>query len=69
MVDKATGLPMLDQEERARPLQTPRVFGICPDIPARLMGRGSMVAAPVNTTLKKTIALMATTLRRQSLAS
>jgi len=30
MVDKATGLPMLDQEERARPLQAPRVFGDLP---------------------------------------
>lgn len=30
MVDKATGMPMLNQEERARPLQTPRVFGDLP---------------------------------------
>lgn len=27
MVDKETGLPMLNQEERARPPQLPRVFG------------------------------------------
>lgn len=27
MVDKATGLPMLNQEERARPPQCPRVMG------------------------------------------
>lgn len=27
MVEKDTGLPMLNQEERARPLQVPRVFG------------------------------------------
>ncbi len=27
MVDKATGLPMLNQEERAREPQCPRVFG------------------------------------------
>ena len=30
MVDKETGLPMLNQEERARPLQMPRVFGDYP---------------------------------------
>lgn len=27
MVDKATGLPMLNQAEKAAPLQVPRVFG------------------------------------------
>lgn len=27
MVDKATGLPMLNQEERARPLQLPQIYG------------------------------------------
>ena len=27
MVDKETGLPMLNQEERARPLQTPATYG------------------------------------------
>ena len=27
MVDKATGEPMLTEEERARPVPTPRVFG------------------------------------------
>lgn len=27
MVDKATGMPMLNQAERAAPLQRPRVFG------------------------------------------
>tara|TARA_R110000822_G_scaffold263445_2_gene387761 strand:+ start:1441 stop:1737 length:297 start_codon:yes stop_codon:yes gene_type:complete len=27
MVDKETGLPMLNQAERSAPLQTPRVFG------------------------------------------
>lgn len=31
MVDKETRLPMLNQEERARPVQAPRVFG---DLPA-----------------------------------
>ena len=31
MVDKATGLPMLNQEERARPLQTPLTFGDLPE--------------------------------------
>lgn len=30
MVDKATGLPMLNQEERARPLQTPQTYGDLP---------------------------------------
>lgn len=30
MVDKATGLPMLNQEERARPLQTPLTFSDTP---------------------------------------
>lgn len=30
MVDKETGLPMLNQEERARPLQTPRTFADYP---------------------------------------
>ena len=30
MVDKATGLPMLNQEERERPLQTPVTYGDLP---------------------------------------
>lgn len=30
MVDKKTGLPMLNQEERARELQVPRVYGDTP---------------------------------------
>ncbi len=30
MVDKATGLSMLNQEERARPLQTPATYGDLP---------------------------------------
>lgn len=30
MVEKDTGLPMLNQEEKARPLQTPRVFSDLP---------------------------------------
>lgn len=30
MVDKATGLPMLNQAERARELQTPATFGDLP---------------------------------------
>lgn len=30
MVDKSTGLPMLNQEERARPLQTPMTYGDLP---------------------------------------
>jgi hypothetical protein len=30
MVEKDTGLPMLNQAERARPLQRPRVFGDLP---------------------------------------
>ena len=30
MVDKATGLPMLNQEERARPLQMPMTYGDLP---------------------------------------
>jgi hypothetical protein len=30
LVDKATGLPMLNQEERARPLQTPASYSDLP---------------------------------------
>lgn len=30
MVDKATGLPMLNQEERARDLQSPMTYGDTP---------------------------------------
>ena len=30
MVDKATGLPMLNQAERARPLQTPQTYSDLP---------------------------------------
>lgn len=30
MVDRKTGLPMLDQSERSGPLQTPMVFGDTP---------------------------------------
>lgn len=30
MVDKATGQPMLSEQERKRPLQTPRTFGDLP---------------------------------------
>jgi len=30
LVDKDTGLPMLNQEERARPLQTPASYGDLP---------------------------------------
>jgi|VirMetMinimDraft_7_1064189.scaffolds.fasta_scaffold384674_1 hypothetical protein len=30
MVDKDTGMPMLNQEEKARPLQTPKTFSDLP---------------------------------------
>lgn len=39
MVDKATGLPMLNQEERARPLQTPAAFGDLPGYRSPIDGR------------------------------
>lgn len=39
MVDKDTGLPMLNQEERARPLQIPRVFGDYPGYHSPVDGR------------------------------
>lgn len=39
MVDKETGLPMLNQEERARPLQKPRVFSDLPGYQSPIDGR------------------------------
>ncbi len=39
MIDKATGLPMLNQEERARPLQTPQAFGDLPGYQSPIDGR------------------------------
>lgn len=39
MVDKATGLPMLNQEERARPLQTPITFGDLPGYASPIDGK------------------------------
>lgn len=39
MVDKDTGLPMLNQSERARPLQTPRVFGDLPGYRSPIDGK------------------------------
>lgn len=38
MVDKATGLPMLNQDERARPLQSPSVFGDYPGYESPVTG-------------------------------
>jgi hypothetical protein len=38
MVDKATGLPMLNQEERARPLQTPLTVGDLPGYASPITG-------------------------------
>ncbi len=38
MVDKATGLPMLNQEERARPLQLPQVRGDLPGYQSPVTG-------------------------------
>lgn len=39
MVDKDTGLPMLNQSERAAPLQVPRVFGDLPGYQSPIDGR------------------------------
>ncbi len=39
MVDKETGLPMLNQEERARPLQTPLTFGDLPGYQSPIDGK------------------------------
>lgn len=39
MVDKATGLPMLNQAERARPLQTPITFGDLPGYASPIDGK------------------------------
>jgi hypothetical protein len=39
MVDKETGLPMLNQEERARPLQTPHTFGDLPGYRSPIDGK------------------------------
>lgn len=38
MVDRATGLPMLDQAERARPLQLPQVRGDIPGYASPVTG-------------------------------
>lgn len=38
MVDKDSGLPMLNQEERARPLQVPPVFGDYPPYQSPVTG-------------------------------
>jgi len=38
MVDKDTGLPMLNQEERARPLQAPKAFGDLPGYQSPVTG-------------------------------
>ena len=39
MVDKETGLPMLNQAERAQPLQLPRVFGDLPGYRSPIDGK------------------------------
>jgi hypothetical protein len=39
MVDKETGLPMLNQEERARPLQTPMTYGDLPGYRSPIDGK------------------------------
>lgn len=39
MVDKATGLPMLNQFERSRPLQTPTTFGDLPGYQSPIDGK------------------------------
>ena len=39
MVDKATGEPMLTEQERAQPLQTPRTFGDLPGYQSPIDGR------------------------------
>ncbi len=39
MVDKDTGLPMLNQEERARPLQTPVTYGDLPGYRSPIDGK------------------------------
>lgn len=39
MVDKDTGLPMLNQAERARPLQTPMTYGDTPGYRSPIDGR------------------------------
>lgn len=39
MVEKDTGLPMLNQEERARPLQAPRTFGDLPGYQSPIDGK------------------------------
>lgn len=39
MVDKETRLPMLNQEERARPLQTPMTYGDLPGYRSPINGR------------------------------
>lgn len=39
LVDKDSGLPMLNQEERARPLQTPMTYGDLPGYRSPIDGR------------------------------
>lgn len=39
MVDKATGLPMLNQEEKARPLQAPQTYGDLPGYRSPIDGK------------------------------
>lgn len=39
MVEKGTGLPMLNQEERARPPQAPRTFGDLPGYRSPIDGK------------------------------
>ena len=39
LVDKDTGLPMLNQEEKARPLQTPMTYGDLPGYRSPIDGK------------------------------